>query len=109
MKEVVYQGHDNLITFQLQDDSAEAGTLAPTELGGVTKMALEFEDTTITTIASDTSPDVFDWSAGNGFVDLKLGGAGIPEGTHRVTLIVFDNSNPNGIRWEPAFCILVTN
>ena len=109
MKEVVYQGHDNLITFQLQDDHVTPDELGPAELGGVTRMTLEFDDTTIPTVDSDSHAGVFDWSAGNGYVDIRLGGQGLPEGSHRVTLIVYDNSNPNGIRWEPAFCILVTN
>ncbi len=102
MKELVYLGHDNLITLQLQDDSLVLGTLENTDVTSVTRMTLEEGETVIAD--SDVTADAFDWTRDPtaGIVDLKLGGLSILEGLHTVCLVLYSAVAPNGIRWSPS-------
>lgn len=103
MREYVYQGHDNLISLALTDDSS--GVMAASDLSSVTKMALEFHDGTV--VDSDTYATAFDWSAGGGLVDLMLGHVGLTLGCHQAAIIVIDPQHPNGIRWTPELELVV--
>ena len=104
MREIVFQGHDNTISLLLQNDD-ENGVLVNSDLTSVTRIVLEFA-TWDEVVDSAVTPGAIDWSAGGGIVNLKLGSSGIPDGTHQVTLVVYEAAYPNGIRWTPAFCVV---
>jgi len=88
--EIVYLGADNVIDLVLLEDGAAVN------LGGVTKMSLDFEGTII---SSDTSPDAFDWSTGEGKLSLALGAESIATALYNAKLMVYDAENTNGIVW----------
>lgn len=90
--EVVYKGRDNTNDFQLTAD----GNIV--DLSAVTRMVLDFGTFTID---SAFAPTAFDWSKGNGEVDLRLGPveALILGEKQFPYLIVYDPSNLNGINW----------
>jgi len=88
--EIAYLDHDNVIDVQLQADRE------PVDLSSVTRMDLVFGDVVI---SSEEYPDVFDWSKGNGVVNIRLYGAPIERGFYDAQLIVYDGSSPHGIVW----------
>lgn len=88
--EIVYLGADNIIDLVLLEDSIAV------DLSGVTKMILNFEGTAIN---SDTSPDAFDWSEGDGKLALALGAENIATALYDAKLTVYDAENTNGIVW----------
>lgn len=89
---VFYKGYDNIETIQLLN----AGS--PVDLSSVTKISIKFKGVLYD---STTYTSAFDWSAGTGKVDIKLGSISVIDiGTdHRAELVVVDPSNPNGIVW----------
>ena len=90
MVEVIYNGNDNAIDLQLLEDTVAV------DLSSVTRMTIAF-DTKV--VDSDTSPDVFDWSAGDGKLTLILGAESISEDLYYAELVVYDPANTNGIVW----------
>ena len=91
MREVAFIGRDGAIIKQLtENDSA-------VDLSVVTRITLDLDNGMV--IDSQSAPAVFDWSAGNGVVAMKLGIATIPAGSYVATLFVYDPSNPLGVAW----------
>lgn len=89
--EIAYIGHDNTIDLQLLEDNVAV------DLSGVTRMTLQFGDTLMD---SDVHAGVFDWSAGNGVLEIALQGQSITANEYYDTqLIVYDAINTNGIVW----------
>ena len=54
------------------------------------------------TVDSDTAPAAFDASAGSGVLALILGDALSVAGTNYARLVLFDDSNPDGVVWVDA-------
>lgn len=90
--EFVYRQRDNTIDLQL----LAAGKVM--SLADVTRMDVVAADGEWS-VSSETAPDAFDWSAGNGMVTIALGLQAIPAGRHTARLVVFDPSTRNGIVW----------
>lgn len=90
LREIVYLNRDNTIDLQLKNDGNVAN------LSGTTKMELIVNGTTISSV---TSPDAFDWSAGNGKLVLALGAENLSAGSYIAKLIVYDADNTDGIVW----------
>ena len=88
--EIVYLGHDNSIDLKLLADGAAV------DITNTTRMTLEFD---ATLIDSDLHSDVFDWSVGDGELDLTLGAQTITAGTYFTELVVYDSVNTEGIVW----------
>ena len=88
--EVVYLGHDNTIDVQLLED----GVI--TDLSSVTRMTLDFAGTVID---SGIHSNVFDWSAGNGLLNIALGAQTITEESYLARLVVYDPVNADGVVW----------
>jgi len=92
--EYVYLGRNNTVILQLK-----TGGLAQ-DLSAVTRMTLDFDGTIVD---SDVSGGAFDWSLGDGKVELALKDESITPGTYggddSVDLIVYDPSNTAGIVW----------
>lgn len=88
--EIVYLGADNVIDLVLLEDCIAV------DLSGVTKMTLDFDGTKID---SGTSPEAFDWSAGDGKLSLALGAESIVTAIYDAELVVYDAENTNGIVW----------
>lgn len=91
--EIVYLEHDNAIDLQLLADGVAVS------LASVTRMDVK-ATTGEWAVSSTEAADVFDWSAGNGKVTIALGLQDIPPGRHSCRLVVFDQSNQNGIVWD---------
>jgi len=100
--EVFYAGRDNTIDVQLRADGVAI------EMDDVTKVRLVMSATL--TISSDTDTDVFDWdnhkqaiqaSDRRMIIDLnEKSDDPVTEGTYNSYLIIYDATNPNGIRWD---------
>lgn len=88
--EIVYLGADNVIDLVLLEDGVAV------DLSAVTKMTLNFNSTMIN---SDTSPDAFDWSTGDGKLSLALGAESIMTALYDAELTVYDSQNTNGVVW----------
>ena len=88
--EIVYLGHDNSIDLKLLADGVVV------DITNTTRMTLAF-DTTV--IDSDLHSDVFDWSVGDGELNLTLGAETIATGTYYAELVVYDSVNTEGIVW----------
>lgn len=96
--EVVYLGHDNAIDLKLLADGVVF------DITNTTRMTLAFGSTVID---SDTHSNVFDWSIGDGELNLTLGAQTIATGTYYAELVVYDSVNTDGIVWG-SFTVLVT-
>ena len=88
--EIVYLGHDNSIDLKLLADGVAV------DITNTTRMTLEFD---AILIDSDLHSDVFDWSVGDGELDLTLGAQTITAGTYFTELVVYDSVNTEGIVW----------
>ena len=91
--ETVYLERDNAIDLQLLADGAVVS------LASVNRMEVT-ADNGAWSVSSETAPDAFDWSAGNGMVTIALGLQAIPAGNHTARLVVYDPSNQHGIIWD---------
>lgn len=91
--ETVYLERDNAIDLQLLADGAVVS------LASVNRMEVTAANGDWA-VSSTEAADVFDWSAGNGKVTIALGLQDIPPGRHSCRLVVFDQSNQNGIVWD---------
>ena len=100
--ETVYLGRDNAIDLTLKVDGAAANLIS------VTRIDLQAEDCSWS-VTSDDSPGAFDWTAnpGAGYLSMVLGSEAIPEGVHRVQLVVYDPTNTEGVVWS-EFRLTVT-
>jgi len=89
--EIAYIGHDNVIDVQLRDEGIVV------DLSAVTRVTLDFNGTVID---SDIHIGVFDWTAGNGVLNIALQGQNIATHEHyQAQLVVYDPDNINGIVW----------
>ena len=100
--ETVYLGRDNAIDLTLKVDGAAANLIS------VTRIDLQAEDGSWA-VNSDASPGAFDWTTdpAAGYLSMMLGSEAIPEGVHRVQLVVYDPSNTDGVVWA-EFRLTVT-
>jgi hypothetical protein len=92
-REIVYLDRDNPIKLGLLTDGAIQ------DLSGVTHVLVVFSGVTFTSVGRTTW---FDWTSGAtlGRLSLKLGGVtGVNPGAYDMELIVFDNSNTDGVCW----------
>lgn len=97
--ETVYLGRDNSIDLQLVADGVVAALSSVTRIDVVSAQG-EWA------VSSSDAPEAFDWSAGNGMVDISLGQQGIPPGRHSCFLVVYDQGNPHGIVWDKLRLII---
>lgn len=100
--ETVYLGRDNAIDLTLKADGAAANLIS------VTRIDLQAEDGSWA-VDSAASPGAFDWTTnpGAGYLRMVLGYEAIPEGVHRVELVVYDPTNTGGVVWS-EFRLTVT-
>jgi len=92
--EIVFLGHDNSIDLILKAD----GTVQ--NLSSVTKMTLSFGDLLIESTNEDT--DSIRWAKdgyATGEVRLFLGGEAIDPEMYHAPLVVYDETNDDGIVW----------
>ncbi|MDY0186213.1 MAG: hypothetical protein RBR43_10100 [Desulfuromonadaceae bacterium] len=99
IEETSYEGYDNRIDLTLQDD--RHGDMANSNLSSVSRMKLVGGGISID---SEISPEVFDWSTGNGLLTLSLGDV-LSAGIYVLYLAVMDTHNPDGVVWETALNI----
>jgi hypothetical protein len=92
----VYKDYDNSFIVQLTEDDV------PVDLTGISKAAIYYKDTFYD---SDAYSDSFDWSLGDGKLEIKLGVIStLPLGRDSaVELIIYDTENPNGIIWGKLY------
>ena len=101
--EAAYKTYGNPITWQLLVDGSVYD--AASYLATVTRVKLVFEDGT--EIDSDDSPNVFDWSIGDGKISMKLGASDLAAGTHEnVWLVTYDPANTS-IVWSDQSRIIM--
>lgn len=99
MFEVVYLGRDNTIDLLFMVDGIVS------DISGAERVTIEFGDATID---SDTSPDAFDWSDGEGgILYLTLGDESIPTGSYDAFVTIYDSENVNGWVWNSFKCRVV--
>ena len=103
--EVVFLNRDNINILQLQDDSAVPGVLADSDLTAATKLGLVFDNLPVE-YDSSLHPAVISYTP-EGKVTVKLGGLGLPPGERTGYFVVYDGSNPLGIRWTPDLILTV--
>ena len=89
--EEIFIGHDNSVDLLLLIDGEVA------DLSNTLRMTLEFKETLID---SDTSPNAFDWTEGEGTLFLMMGEETIPVGSYNAVLTVYDVVNDDGIVWD---------
>ncbi len=86
-----YRSRDNIFTVALENCGV------PVNLNGITKMELLFPDFIID---SKNNPEVFDWSKGAGIIEFRLGNLQeIRPGKYLPSLILYDQTNPNGVNF----------
>lgn len=89
--ENVYRDRDNTVDLRLKADDVAI------DLSSITKMELIGDGWSINSVSS---PTLFDFQKGDGIVALFLGKvADIKSGRGVISIIVYDNDNPNGINW----------
>ena len=93
LRETLYLGRDNGIDLTLKADGVAV------DLSSVTRMILR-DAGCVWEVDSATSPGAFDWSVGDGGVDLILGDEPIPAGAYSCRLIVYDPTNTDGVVWD---------
>lgn len=100
MSEVIYLNRDNQIILELRSDEILV------DLSGVTRMKLVVGTTTLDSSGSS----YFDWTDtgyGRGTVIIDPGSASLSKGYYDGYLVVYDNTNANGIIWGKKFQIVV--
>ena len=100
--ETVFAGHNNVNKLQLKDDSADGSTLANSDLSGVSKVEIVFDDDGGTSYDSTADSSLISYDAG-GIVTLSLGGADLAVGSYKAYFVVYDPLNTDGVRWQPDF------
>jgi hypothetical protein len=101
MSEIIYLNRDNQIILELRTNESLV------DLSGLTRAILVVGTTTLD---SATVSGYFDWTDtgyGTGTLIIDVGSATITEGYYNSYLIVYDNTNPNGIVWGKKFTIIV--
>lgn len=93
IEETVYLSHNNTIDIQLLLDREEQ------DLTSVTRMVLKGSDCEAV-VDSVITPTAFDWSAGEGKLELSLGGVSIAAGHYVFLLIIYSGDNPDGVIWD---------
>ena len=89
IKETVYIGRDNSIAIQLVADGT---AITHTDITRVVIKGFP------TTLDSDTSASLFDWSDSTKLV-LSLGAANIAAGSYKITPIIYLPTYTSGIVW----------
>lgn len=103
IEELVYLGHDNEIALQLLAGGAHVNGQAITR----TVLLLTRPGATLP-IDSLITPSVFDWSRGQGILEMRLGGvAGLTAGRYTARLTVYDAGHSSGLVWGGQFVIKV--
>ena len=103
-REVAYIGRDDPIEWRLSD--ADGDPLPPSFYATITRVTLVVGNTTLDTTDPQLPPDWCDWSAG--LLRMTLGGTGLAPGRHRVRLIVYTSSHPDGLEdWRDIPWIVV--
>jgi len=100
MSETIYLNRDNQIILELRSDEQLV------DLSGVTRMQLVVGTTTIDSSGSS----YFDWTDtgyGKGTVIIDAGSANLSTGIYDSYLVVYDNTNANGIIWGKKFPLVV--
>jgi hypothetical protein len=102
MSEIVYLNRDNQIVLELRTNEILQ------DLSGLTRAQLIIGTTTLD---SATVSGYFDWTDtgfGTGTLVIDVGSATLTEGFHSCCyLIIYDNTNANGIVWGKKFTIVV--
>lgn len=101
MSEIVYLNRDNQIILELRTNESLV------DLAGLTRALLIIGTTTLD---SATVSGYFDWTDtgyGIGTLIIDAGTATLTKGYYDSYLIVYDNTNPNGIVWGKKFTIVV--
>jgi len=101
MSDIIYLNRDNQIVLELRTNNVLQ------DLSGLTRAQLIIGDTTLD---SATVSGYFDWTDtgyGIGTLVIDAGSATLTEGYYCSYLIIFDNTNPNGIVWGKKFTIVV--
>lgn len=93
--EKIQKGSPNAVKWKLRSGNGNA------DLKYVTRIVLEFEDTSIQAIDSDVDKDVFDWSLGNGVLRSSFGEIDrLGVGRYPAVLRVFTPKHPAGHPWD---------
>lgn len=101
MSDVIYLNRDNQIILELRTNNVLQ------DLSGLTRAQLIVGTTTLDSSGSS----YFDWTDtgyGTGTIVIDAGSASLTKGCYYNSyLIVYDNTNPNGIVWGKVFAIIV--
>jgi hypothetical protein len=100
MSEYIYLNRDNQIILELRTNNVLQ------DLSGLTRAQLLIGTTTLE--SSGTS--YFDWTDtgyGTGTIVIDAGSATLTQGYYNSWLIIYDNTNPNGIVWGDNFTVVV--
>jgi hypothetical protein len=100
MSELIYLNRDNQIILELRTNESLV------DLSGLTRALLIIGTTTLDSSGSS----YFDWTDtgyGTGTLIIDAGSATLEKGYYNSCLIVYDNTNPNGIVWGKKFTIVV--
>lgn len=95
-----FDEHANVIKFQLKDDSELFGTLANSVLSLVDKIAIVFDDDSVTGYNSTDNPNEISYTDA-GVVVLSLGDTDLSIGSHTAHLDIYYIGQSTPIRWEP--------
>lgn len=101
MSEIIYLNRDNQIILELRTNESLV------DLSGLTRVVLVVGTTTLDSL---TVSGYFDWTDtgyGTGTLIIDVGSATITEGYYNSYLIVYDNTNANGIVWGKKFTVVV--
>jgi hypothetical protein len=112
MRIKIYLNRDNVITFGLLQRRA------PVDATAITRVVLLFEkkpNGTPIAIDSNTVPALFDFTTSEefsgtltGVLKLKLGAmAGVAVGFYKMSVVVYDPTNTNGINWAEMLARVV--
>jgi hypothetical protein len=100
MSELIYLNRDNQIILELRTNESLV------DLSGLTRALLIIGTTTLDSSGSS----YFDWTDtgyGTGTLVIDAGTATLTKGYYDSYLIVYDNTNPNGVVWGKKFTIVV--
>ncbi len=96
-KELVFLGRSNTNDFILKEDGVAV------DLGGLTKIDLLFDDTTLVTNTTAAEYPI-KWDENEtgeqGKIMCQLGDKNIATGARTAKLITYDASNPDGVVWS---------
>jgi hypothetical protein len=102
MSEIIYLDRNNQIVLELRTNEILQ------DLSGLTRAQLIIGTITLD---SETVSGYFDWTDtgfGTGTLVIDVGSATLTEGFHSCCyLIIYDNTNANGIVWGKKFTIVV--